>query len=369
MAAEEGLGLVRSRRPAVSGILRRSALLAPILWGITGTAAHSQSLPVHLGGRVIAEQDGAYSFGWPGVYFESRFRGTGVRVRFEAPMEHMRLVIDGKERAVFRSAGRVDASFDQLAAGEHVVRLEKLTESQQGGGRFLGFHPLAGSQPLPPRPRARQIEFIGDSYTVGYGNTSATRDCTSEEVHDTTDTQQAFGPLVARRLDADYRVNAYSGFGIVRNYDGGSPGLSLPVLYERLKPDDAARLERKGGHWRPQLIVVNLGTNDFSTPVKAGERWRDREALASDYRRRYAEFVLSLHRRQPQARFILMGSEEFHDQLKQVAASLAGELPGRVVTLRFAGLDKAGCHYHPSLADNRLLAGLVEAEIDRLAAW
>ena len=353
----------------MSGLVQPFWLIAPLGLCVAAAAPQSASLPVHVGGRVIAEPQGGYSFGWPGVYFEGRFRGTGLRVRFEAPNEHMRLLIDGKERAVFLSAGRVDASFDRLAPGEHVVRLEKMTESQQGGGRFLGFYALAGSQPLPPRPRARQIEFIGDSYTVGYGNTSATRDCTSEEVHDTTDTQQAFGPLVARRLDADYTVNAYSGFGIVRNYDGGSPELSLPAIYERLKPDDAAKSDRADAHWRPQVIVVNLGTNDFSTPVKAGERWRDREALASDYRRRYAEFVRSLHRRHPRARFILMGSEEFHDQVAQVAASLAGELSGRVVTLRFAGLDKAGCHYHPSLADNRLLAGLVEAEINRLIAW
>jgi hypothetical protein len=151
-------------------------------------APQETPLPVHIGGRVIREGAGGSGFGWPGVYFEGRFRGSAVRVRFEAPAEHMRLLIDGVEKLVFKQPGRVDMLLDRLPEGEHSSRLEKLTESQQGGGQFLGFLAPAGVRPLPPEPRARQIEFIGDSYTVGYGNTSPTRQCTQREVHDRTDT-------------------------------------------------------------------------------------------------------------------------------------------------------------------------------------
>jgi lysophospholipase L1-like esterase len=343
-------------------------VLAAAALALAAVASAPAPLPVNVGGRVIPG-DGM-RFGWPGTYFESRFRGTGVRVRFEAPAEHMRLLIDGQEKASFRRAALVDARFDGLSDGEHVVRLEKQTESQTGGGRFLGFFLDAGAAPLPAPARKRQIEFIGDSYTVGYGNSSAKRACTRDEVHDTTDTQQAFGPLVARHFDADYRINAYSGFGIVRNYGGGSPGLSLPTIYPRLKPDDPAHLERDADGWHPQIIVINLGTNDFSTPVKPGESWGDRAALEADYRAHYAQFVRTLHARQPQARFVLMGSQDFFPQVEQVAASLAGDLPGRVGILKFTGLELGGCDYHPSLADDRKLAGLIEAEIRRVEpAW
>lgn len=27
------------------------------------------------------------------------------------------------------------------------------------------------------------------------------------------------------------------------------------------------------GTWRPQVVVVNLGTNDFSTAINPGEPW------------------------------------------------------------------------------------------------
>jgi hypothetical protein len=62
-----------------------------------------------------------------------------------------------------------------------------------------------------------------------------------------------------------------------------------------------------------------------------------------------------------------MGSEDFHPQVERVAAALRPALAGRVATLAFGGLDKAGCHYHPSLADDLLLAGLIEGEIRRIA--
>jgi lysophospholipase L1-like esterase len=339
-------------------------LLALSALAALGAAAPPPSaLKPHIGGRVITGRDGAVTFGWPGVYFEGRFRGSGIRVKFDAPADHMRLLVDGEEKLVFKRPGLVDTTLQALPAGEHVVRLEKLTESQSGGSRFLGFFPIGGGVPLPPRPRRRQIEFIGDSYTVGYGNTSATQTCSEAEVHATTDTQQAFGPLVAKRLDADYRINAYSGFGVVRNYNGGRPGLSLPAIYERLKPDDPAHLERNEASWRPQVIVVNLGTNDFSTPLKAGEAWRDQDALKAAYRRTYVEFVRALAARQPQARFILMGSELFFPQVEQVAATLNKDMKGRVTALRFTGLDHAGCHSHPSLADNRRLADLLQGSI------
>lgn len=126
-----------------------------------------------------------------------------------------------------------------------------------------------------------------------------------------------------------------------------------------MKPDDPTRLEAADPGWRPQLIVINLGTNDFSTPLNPGEPWRDRPQLEAAYRTAYADFVRRLHARQPQARFILMGSDAFFPQVEQVAATLSPTLQGRVTTGRFEGLDLGACDWHPSLADNRRLAALL----------
>lgn len=339
---------------------------AAILLSLATSVSAAEPLPVHQAGRVIRNSDGSMSFGWPATYFESRFRGTGVSVSLDSATERMRLLVDGVERVRFIQPGLASLTVAGLASGDHLVRLEKLTESQTGGGRFVGFYPTDGGAPLPLPDHARRIEFIGDSYTVGYGDTSPSRTCTPQEVHDLTDSQQAFGPLLARQLDADYRVIAYSGFGIVRNYNGTSAGLNLPALYSRMKPDDAAILEvSDAGGWRPQVIVINLGTNDFSTPLHPGEAWANDAALRADYRAKYVDFTRKLMRSQPQARLILMGSDAFYDDVQKVAATLNQTTARPVLTLRFSGLELTACDYHPSLKDHKMLAASLQGLLDQ----
>lgn len=343
-----------------------SAALPLALLGTPACTAQAPApLAVHVGGRTIANSDGSLTFGWPAVYFESRFHGTAVSVSVQTSDDRLQLLVDGAEKALLIQPGSTSLTIAGLAPADHLVRLEKVTESQEGGSRFIGFYPAEGSTPLPPPARARQIEFIGDSYTVGYGNMSRSRTCTGQEVHDTTDSQQGIGPTLARAVGADYRVHAYSGFGVVRNYNGAAAGQSMILLYPRLKPDDPAHLESDTGAWRPQIIVVNLGTNDFSTPVHAGEAWADVEALRADYRAKYVAFARMLMAKQPQAHLILMGSDLFYDQVQQIAATLNRQARNPVITLHFGGLDMDGCHSHPSVKDDRTEAAALQALIEQ----
>lgn len=332
-------------------------------------AAGLQPLPVHVGGRVIAAKDGSLIFGWPGVYLESRFRGPAVGARFDTGDDFLRLLVDGKEVTRFERSGSVDKTFANLGQGEHMIRLEKLTESPVGGIRFIGFYPAGGSVPETAPARPREIEFIGDSYTVGYGNTSVSRQCTEREIHDTTDTTRAFGPLVARAFDADYRIIAYSGRGIVRNYGGAVPGESMVSLYPRAKPDDPKDPARPDPAWKPQVIVVNLGTNDFSTKLNPGEKWANDAALRADYRKTYEDFLWRLHAQQPQARFVLMGSDMFFADVGQVAAEANARAPGLATPVKFGGLELTACNWHPSVRDDRTLAGLLAPLLKQVAGW
>jgi lysophospholipase L1-like esterase len=327
------------------------ALLALLLTSGQVSEDEGRAEPL-VGGRAVAEPDGSFRFGWPGVYFEGRFRGPAVTVKADGD-EPLRVLLDGRLAGVLTpGSGTL-----RLASGgsrEHVVRLEKMAESQTGSVRFLGF--FVDGVALPPVARARQIEFVGDSYTVGYGNLSATRTCSADEIRSRTDSGRAFGPLAAARLGADYRLIAYSGRGIVRNYAGSSPGEPLPRLYPRVIPGEAAAMAAEPG-WRPQVIVVNLGTNDFSTPLASGEAWADEAALRRDYRLRYVAFVRMLQQRHPQARLVLMAGKSFAEEVAAVARE-TGAMP-----LRFGELERTGCDWHPSQRDHQALARLVERSI------
>ncbi|MES2987425.1 MAG: GDSL-type esterase/lipase family protein [Pseudomonadota bacterium] len=295
-------------------------------------------------------------FGWPGVYFESRFKGTDVTASVETNGEPVRLLIDGQVRATLAEPGVTRFTVSGLADGEHAVRLEKVTESQSGGPRFLGFWTKGNAMRV--KPRARQIEFIGDSHSVGYGNTSPTRECDGAKVRATTDTQLAFGPLAAKALGSDFRVIAYSGYGVVRNYAGRIPGASLPTIYARTVPGETPLwVTAEDPKWRPQVIVINLGTNDFSTPLKPGEPWESDAWLHTDYRVHYVAFIRWLRREQPQAKFVLMAADNFAADVEAVAADAGATV------VRVPALELTGCNWHPSLKDHRDMADLVEKAV------
>lgn len=325
----------------------RSLLALPLL---LVAIPDEMPVPAHAPGRVGA--DGR--FGWPGGYFEGWFKGSSVTVSVDTAGEPLRVLIDGEVRATLTGPGVTRSTVTGLADRAHEVRLEKVTESQSGGPRFLGF--FTGGDALRARPRARQIEFIGDSHSVGYGNISATRACDGARVRAATDTQLAFGPLAAKALGADYRVIAYSGYGIVRNYAGKMPGENLPYLYPRAVPGKPALLPADP-KWRPRVIVINLGTNDFSTALKPGEAWQSPESLHADYRAKYAAFIRSLQREQPQAKFVLMAADNFAADVEAVAGNIGA------TALRVPALELTGCNWHPSLKDHRTMAALVEKTV------
>jgi lysophospholipase L1-like esterase len=278
--------------------------------------------------------------------------------------------IDGQIRAELIKPGAARVSFTGLGPGPHKVRLDKLTESQSQSARFLGFFAGTDAQALreaaPEVGRGRRIEFIGDSYTVGYGVRSTAFACTEAQVHDLTDTSLAFGPVLAHRLGADYRIVAFSGRGVVRNYAGLAPGEPLPALYDRLIPGEATPHVAADDPWKPQLIVVGLGTNDFSTPVRPGEGWTDQTALRAAYRDGYVAFLNAVAARQPQARFLLLADDLFAEDVAEVARQIDAVAPGLAMPVRITGMAKTGCHGHPSVSDQILMADRLEAAVGAL---
>jgi lysophospholipase L1-like esterase len=246
--------------------------------------------------------------------------------------------------------------------------LEKISETQSSTGRFLGFY--SDDKPAKLPTRKRQIEFIGDSYTVGYGNISSSRECTNDELFNATNSQLAFGPLTAKHFNADYQINASSGFGVVRNYNGHSPDKNLIGLYPfTLHTNNYIY----AGNWQPQVIVIGLGTNDFSTKLNDGERWKTREELQQDYVKKYTQLVKTLHKNNPKAHFMLMASDkmdgELATQLGKVVATLKADGLNKVDSIIFSGLDYQGCHWHPSAKDDQLLADLLIKHLQNKNIW
>ena len=331
----------------------------------------AQSAPLTIGGRVRvdhpAKDQTVYRYQWPAVYFEARFAGNKVGLRFDDPSNNFNVIIDDHTVMLLRKPGTKTVWLDGLGKGEHTIRLEKRSETQYAVGGFAGFVLPAGQKFLSAPVRARQIEFIGDSYTVGYGNTSAFTQCTPDEIFETTDSQQGFGPLTAKHFNADYQVNAFSGLGMVRNYDGHEhPKYHMPMLYPRAVFDDPAAAVQTG--WHPQIVVIGIGGNDFSTPLHDDEPWKTRDALRADYKATFVKFVQDVRARNPQA-FILIDSPdtdraEYHDAVTEVVDALKAAGETRIAELILPHTDNNGCNGHPNIHDDQKVSTMLTAYIE-----
>jgi lysophospholipase L1-like esterase len=322
---------------------------------------------VHTVGR-LDDQGGTVRHTWPGTYFEGRFQGTGVGIVLDDAVNDYDVQIDGNAPVTLVRPGRTTHWISDLAAGDHTVRLVKRTESPWSAAQFGGFVAAPGGRLLArPAARTRQIEFIGDSWTAGYGNMSAVRDCASSGGGDrNTNADRAFGAVTARTLGADHQTNAWSGMGMVRNYNGGNTGTTFRTYYDRTLQAADTTVWQRPAWWQPQVVVIGLGINDFSTALNPGEPWADTAALAADYRAAYQGFLDKLRDRYGPGTHLVLTYPDVNTALtasiEQIVQQRTAAGDSAVHALNYGsalGLDLLGCDWHPSLRDHGILAGAV----------
>ncbi len=349
-----------------------------------------QTLALQIGGRtqpqpldLLPQGAVSYSHEWPGVYFETAFSGGAVFLKFSDSANEYRLWIDDLPSITLAQPGAVEVAVTGLKAGTHHARLEKVTESVWLLGAFDGFYAPKAMDAEPLEKRTHQIEFIGDSDMTGYGIRSAKQQCTQEQVRLTSDSQIAYPALVAKSLNADYQINAISGRGLVRNYGGGSDH-AMSRVYANTLPDvndDTNTFPYFDDQWTPDLIVVGLGDNDFSTPLLPSEPWPTHDALITDFIENYKTLLLTLHQTSPDAALIILEVEptilteterarlsEGMQTAVLTVAKQAGFRSVDMVSIADLSPERTACDYHASQADHQRRAdwfvGFIDANPD-----
>jgi len=200
------------------------------------------------------------------TYIKANFTGTSLYANLEDSNAWWRVSIDGGEFRRFRPQGKHTMLAENLSQGEHKVLLVRSTEGRAGVSEFRGFYIDDDAQILPPDlMKKRRLEFIGDSITAGFKN-----DGFSDGAYqDIEDNDMAFGPQLARMLDADYSVLAKSGEGVVHNWGEDWPNNQVHTAdrYGWIFYSDKKSPENK--KWNPQDFpvdgtIIALGTNDFN---------------------------------------------------------------------------------------------------------
>jgi lysophospholipase L1-like esterase len=222
---------------------------------------------IHYFGRFDFSNPKKVTFDWAGVHISAKFEGTSCAVRLNDSANEYSFVIDNSapRLLVKDSLNNFIAVKGLNSAIPHTITIQKRTESFIGKGEFEGFILDKGKKLLmPDKKPERRIEFIGNSITCGFGVEVDSSDC-----HFSPQTENAnlsYASITARTLNADYSLVAYSGRGVVRNYgDSNKTSVDpMPTLYDRICFNDSTS-KWDFSKWIPQVVVINLGTNDFST--------------------------------------------------------------------------------------------------------
>jgi len=356
-------------------VLAALALGGAIVATARADSYHAVRLAMDIGGATVTRVTAGeteWVYQWPAIYFEARFRGERVSLHMDDANNYLDVLVDGHELLELKRPGTTVVNLDHLGAGEHTIRLEKRTETQTSTGAFGGFFVDNKEDALPAMERARKIEFLGDSLTVGYGNQSASTSCSKEEIFETTDTNAAFGPLVAKHFNAEYEVRAFSGLGLVRNYGGEkSPQFHLPDVWRKAVFADPQLDARE---WIPQVVVIGIGGNDFSTHITATERWKTQEEMAADYARTYVQFLHELRKTYPKSLIVMTWTSDKDSLYTQTAVKVFAQVRAEGIVnidhLEFPKMERTGCNGHPNIHDDARIAELLEGLIQsRADAW
>ena len=343
------------------------------------------SVPAFFGRTLYDVKLGAAMLNWTASGFGLRFAGdrlemdaTALADHFPGEGEHLpwlAVFLDGQTEpySLFKleSGRKTYLLFSAERAETHTLRVIKRTENSKG--RF-GLHRVILNGELLPYPspeRRRKLEFVGDSITCGFGN--AMDPAATVFDNETENGFAAYPAIAAGLLNAEYQSVCISGIPLCTPSDPAF-GLRLPGVPDFKPPQiametqypyaDRYHQEQTGmtegfepwdfSRFRPDAIVVNLGTNDaFRLSVAGGGA-----AEALHFRRRYAAFLQLLRRHNGPAPVIVctLGPMNYflYDELEKAVAAYRSETnDDRVFCLKFGAIDPWGEGYgglgHPNL--------------------
>jgi hypothetical protein len=300
-------------------------------------------------------------FGWPGVAFYARFKGTRASIQLNDgnAQNAFEVVLDDQPPKKFRtSSGQTSYPLaTDLTDGEHRVTVWRSTEVfDTGNTEFLGIGEFGedGALLAPPPAPERRIEVIGDSISVGAGLEGGGANCGANK--SSTDNYYAYGSVAARALGADVVTIAYSGIGVYRSY--GSGDLTMPERYDRALPtvDGAWNF----AEYQPHVVVITLGTNDFGSG-DPGQAYVDA----------YVSFAKHVRSKYPDAHFVLAamyGNQE--GPIGSVVDDLKSGGDAKVERFTFSSVqNNKGCAQHPDKAAQQAMGELLAARIKIIMSW
>ena len=181
------------------------------------------------------------------------------------------------------------------------IRVVKLSECAMSSIGISSID-VKGGTIAPTEYNDLYIEFVGDSITCAYGVDD--EDKSHSFSTSTEDATKSYAYKAAELLNADYSLVAISGYGVVSGYTSGEKNTSqlMPTYYESVGFSYGTIDGQNVQDWawdferQPDVVVINLGTNDASY-AKSNEKREEFQAA-------YLEFLYQIREKNPDAYII-----------------------------------------------------------------
>jgi lysophospholipase L1-like esterase len=308
-----------------------------------------------------------FRFGWTGSTLRIKFEGTSAAALLTPTRTAaMQVVVDGKP------TGKLILKHDQaryvlaadLPAGPHTIELFQRTEGYFGEVKFSGFE-LSDNATLLDLPKVdRRILVFGDSITCAYASEEPDRSKGNSVANENG--YMSYAAVAARAVHADVSMVCWSGRGIFRNRNtkGDDRATVIPTYLERTLPLSKAAFDLTT--YVPQVIVINLGTNDLN--IGKDEKPKLEKG---DYLGAYRRFIDKLHKAYPKAQIIAAIGPMALKPLSDWLPDLEEDYPfvHAFTFSKYRGDSEIGGHWHPSVAGQQRMGNELAATIKTLMKW
>ncbi len=303
----------------------------------------------------------------PGVYFQFYYEGDSCEVILndEVPWKDSHnyisvVVDDGKSERIHlqKKENRIVIG-KNLKQGRHKVLVCKGTESGIGYLELVGIN----CQELvePESKPVRKMEFYGNSITCGTGSDQSLFPCDSGAWHDKHNAYLSYGPVTARKLNAQWVLTSVSGIGMVHSCC--DMDILMPDVYDKVNLR-SNQISWDFSLYQPDVVTIALGQNDGiqDSTLFCGE---------------YVKFIHALRSKYPDATIVCMNSPMADENLNPV---LKRYLTGIVQNLNDKGDNlvykfflsrrfHSGCDEHPDLKEHAMIADELSAFIKGIMKW
>ena len=333
-------------------------------------------------GRTYFSEDKLYcalsgsgaEFSFTGTKCSVTIKGDSNAINAASADNHARvgIYVNG-ERVIDDMVDQIQEVYDVFESEtpqDVVVSVVKLSESPMSTFG-IGEIKVTGA-PIQPTPnKDLLIEFVGDSITCGYGIDDPDKD--HHFVTATEDVTKAYAYRTAQALNADYSMVSFSGYGIISGFTNNGKKISaqtVPQYYTKLGFSWSANgnfapsnIDWDFSKRQPDLIVVNLGTNDDSYTQSDPEK-------KQEYCDAYVEFLKTIRANNPDARILcafgIMGDRLF--EYVQLAVNNYTEETGdtNISAMKFDPQDPNdgySADWHPSVTTHEKASEKLVAEI------